>query len=226
MTLDEIEKQLKLSLDDFKLDNEEKKLFKNLAEAIRPDQQNFIRNKAFEISREIIRCGGEDAVRTLNWLANIIKAIQPNETEQPESQAYFSPSETCRNKIIQLIKRAKSSIKICLFTISDNQITEAILAAHKNNIMVTIISDNDKSNDKGSDIDYLSEQGIKVILDKTRHHMHHKFAIFDEAILLNGSFNWTRSATEFNQENIVVSYERNLIEQFNDKFNSLKQELR
>ncbi len=225
MQLNQLEIQLKNSLKDFRLDSDEKQFFKLFTEQAKPDQLNFIRNRAFEISREFISPGGEEAVRTLNWLSKLVKIIQPNEPEQLQSSAYFSPGDTCRNKIIGLIQQAKKNINICLFTISDNKITQAILSAHQSNIAVTIISDNDKANDKGSDIDYLSEQGVPVILDKTRHHMHHKFAIFDDKILLNGSFNWTRSASEYNQENILVTYEKFLVEQFNQKFTSLKKEL-
>ena len=35
--------------------------------------------------------------------------------------------------------------------------------------------------------------------------MHHKFAVIDGAVLLNGSFNWTRAAVITNRENIVIT---------------------
>ena len=35
--------------------------------------------------------------------------------------------------------------------------------------------------------------------------MHHKFAIIDSSILLNGSFNWTERAVSENCENLVIS---------------------
>ncbi|MCP4012352.1 MAG: DUF1669 domain-containing protein [Phycisphaeraceae bacterium] len=57
--------------------------------------------------------------------------------------------------------------------------------------------------------------------DKTDAHMHHKFAIIDGKALINGSFNWTVSATERNQENLVISREAGLVKQFKTEFNRL-----
>jgi phosphatidylserine/phosphatidylglycerophosphate/cardiolipin synthase-like enzyme len=51
--------------------------------------------------------------------------------------------------------------------------------------------------------------------------MHHKFAIFDGIYLVTGSYNWTRTAASFNEENIVVSSDRRLIGDFRKTFESL-----
>lgn len=226
MKQNDIEKLLKESLADFKLDQVEKQVFRHLSEELREDQLSFIRNKAFEFSRPHIENGGVDAVRVLNWLSRIVKTIQPlKKSHVIASEAYFSPGDSCRNKIISLLKDAEKTIDICVFTISDNKITQAILDAHKRGIDVTIISDNDKANDKGSDIHYLQNKGLNIIVDKSSYHMHHKFSIFDKKILLSGSFNWTRSATDVNEENILVTGEPGLVSQFSNQFESLKNKL-
>lgn len=223
MHINELEKILIDSLEDFKLSQDEKASFREFSSSLSDDQLRFIRNKAFELSRDHIEKGGENAIRVHNWLDKLVKVIQPLEKKtQLKPEAYFSPGSGCRDKIISLIKAAKESIHICVFTISDNKITQAILAAHKRGVAITIISDNDKSNDRGSDIDYLSNNGVKVILDQSPYHMHHKFAIFDKRILLNGSFNWTRSATDVNEENITVLADTALVSVFSERFSDLK----
>lgn len=35
--------------------------------------------------------------------------------------------------------------------------------------------------------------------------VHHKFAVLDSRMIANGSFNWTRQAVLFNQENVMLS---------------------
>jgi len=132
--------------------------------------------------------------------------------------AYFSPSDACLNAIIFQLKAATKSVDICVFTISDDRISREIIACHKRNIKVRIISDNEKMNDEGSDIANLAKQGIPLKIDTSTGHMHHKFALIDGKILINGSYNWTRSAAQYNYENIIVSKEIALIEQFQKEF--------
>lgn len=222
MNLSNLEKTLMDSLEDFRLDQQEKIIFRDLSEELRDDQLRFIRNKAFDLAQPHVEKGGTDAIRVLNWLNNIVKTVQsPEKKNIADSLAYFSPGSDCRNKIIALMNAARKSVKICVFTISDNKITQSILAAHQRGVEVAIISDNDKSNDKGSDVNYLFEKGVNVILDNSPYHMHHKFAIFDNRVLLNGSFNWTRSATDVNEENILVTEESKLVSQFSRQFDYL-----
>ena len=226
MHINELEKILSDSLKDFKLDNNERNNFRQLSETLEDDEIGFIRNTAFELARPLIETGGTDAVKVLNWLDRVIKSILPlTKTNRIESTAYFSPGNSCKNKIIALIKSAKQTVNICVFTISDNEITRSILDAHQRGVKVTIISDNDKANDKGSDIAYLADKGVNIILDQSSYHMHHKFAIFDNKILLNGSFNWTRSASDYNEENVMVSGELNLVSMFGKQFKRLENKL-
>ena len=120
------------------------------------------------------------------------------------ASAHFSPGESCRRKIRELCRQARRSVDICVYTISDDQLSEEIAACHRRGIVVRVISDNDKQFDEGSDIQWLQRQGVPLRIDDSPYHMHHKFALFDGRLLLNGSFNWTRSATTSNEENLLV----------------------
>ena len=138
-----------------------------------------------------------------------------------ENQVYFSPGEDCVNHIIDLINEAYNQIDICVFTISDDRISRAIVDAMKKGVAVRIISDNFKVEDTGSDILDLSRVGIPVKLDTSTNHMHHKFMIIDKKIVLTGSYNWTRSAASYNQENIISTDDELVISKFSNEFEKL-----
>jgi len=95
------------------------------------------------------------------------------------------------------------------------------LKAHQRKILVNVISDDNKSEDYGSDIEFMKQKGVMIKMDNSSSHMHHKFAIFDEIILASGSFNWTRSASKYNQENIIVTTDQKLVRDFIQCFTNL-----
>ncbi len=138
-----------------------------------------------------------------------------------ENQVFFSPGEDCVNHIIDLINEAYIQLDICVFTISDDRISRAIVEAMKNGVEIRIISDNFKVEDTGSDIEDLSRVGISVKLDTTENHMHHKFMIVDKKIVLTGSYNWTRSAALYNQENILSMDDEEVVSKFSNEFKKL-----
>jgi mitochondrial cardiolipin hydrolase len=137
------------------------------------------------------------------------------------SRAFFSPGDDCLEAIITAIEEAKKTMKICVFTISDDRISEAIVRAHQHGIQIRIITDNNKLHDIGSDIRELAARGLEVRIDKTRSHMHHKFAIFDETRVLTGSYNWTRSAAMYNHENILVTDNLSIVQDYSREFDRL-----
>lgn len=146
--------------------------------------------------------------------------MNSNDTNNKTNQA-FSPGDDCLNHIIELINNAKTHLDICVFTISDDRISRALLRAKHFGVELKIITDNDKLLDTGSDIKSLSNEGIPVKVDNTPNHMHHKFMIVDREIILTGSYNWTRSAAMYNQENVLSTNDKILVNKFSEEFNKL-----
>lgn len=137
------------------------------------------------------------------------------------SECYFSPGEECRGRIERALEESQRRADICVFTITDDRLSRRIEAAHRRGVHVRVITDNDKAEDRGSDIERFIRAGIDVRVDQTSNHMHHKFAIFDRELVLTGSYNWTRSASRFNQENIALLAEPSIIRSFEDAFDDL-----
>ena len=148
-----------------------------------------------------------------------------SKSEKVTQAVYFSPGTSCLNAILEQIEAARSSLKICVFTISDDRITRAILLAYRSGIKVKIVTDNEKLFDQGSDIRQLAQAGIPVRVDNTANHMHHKFAIADNEVVVTGSYNWTRSAALYNHENIVVTSAKSIVAGFCEEFDRLWAEM-
>ncbi len=222
--MDDIINHIKESIEDQLFSRAEKRNLKSMIknEGLDQHQINFIRGQVFDIANEHVNSDNYGLV--IRWLEEANKAlIVNNKTE--ESDVLFSPGSACKNAILYNIHSAIKTIDICVFTISDNDIRDGIVSAHKKGISVKIITDNDKTEDRGSDIDYLADKGLPVKIDNTSNHMHHKFAIMDSSILITGSYNWTRSAEKYNHENILLSREKGPIKQYQREFDKLWKEM-
>lgn len=55
--------------------------------------------------------------------------------------------------------------------------------------------------------------------------MHHKFAVIDNKILINGSFNWTTSAARTNYENIMITTDKRFVSHYVQLFDQLWRKL-
>lgn len=198
-----------------------------------PEQREKVRQMAFELAEAAIEqvttkqaaAQKTDIKKVLAWL-NQVTELLVEPTLQPEiAEAWFSPFNDCVSRIVQLFDRAQQQVDVCVFTITDNRLTDAILDAHRRGLAIRIISDNDKAFDRGSDIELLQSRGVAVQVDNTAFHMHHKFAVFDQKILLTGSYNWTVGAARDNQENFVITTDRRLIQAYRTEFDRLWQKL-
>lgn len=214
------------SIDDHRLDDSERR---NLASALLganlgQEDRAYLRNQSFKLAQQQIKQGAE-AAAIVRWLEKTIKTLDNNQASQGGDlmECWFSPGRACAQGIIQQLNRSRVSIDICVFTISDDELTEHIIKAHKRGVKVRIITDNDKVFDTGNDVRYLQKQGIEVKVDTTTNHMHHKFAIFDGVRMLNGSFNWTRSASKYNEEDITLTDDVRHVEPFKARFEELWQ---
>lgn len=217
--MDEIITHLRNSIADEVLSKSEKRSLKDLVidANLSVDQLNFLRSKIYELANEKVTERNYHFI--LEWVKTASSALLSKPTEK--SNAYFSPGESCRSTIISQINNATTRLSICVFTISDDAISNAILTAHARSVKIRIITDNDKSLDVGSDIERLSKKGLAVKMDNTNNHMHHKFMIADDRTVLTGSYNWTQSAAKFNHENILLTTDPGVVKSFLQEFENL-----
>jgi mitochondrial cardiolipin hydrolase len=217
---------LKQTLADHQVQSGEKKVLVAWAAEHAPDESSraIARSRAFALAKAEL--AGEPA-RVLDWLEEVVKVFHrpaggPAPAPPEPSGAYFSPGTTCIQEVLRQFQKARQAADVCVFTITDDRITRAILDTHARGVAVRVLTDNDKAHDLGSDIDRLRAAGIPCKMDVgNAAHMHHKFALFDGRRLMTGSFNWTRSASEQNEENLIVTADPVLVAAFAGRFEAL-----
>ncbi|TDM08854.1 MAG: nuclease [Ideonella sp. MAG2] len=224
--IEALRQQLELSLADVRLSDDEKRaLTDSLRTAQLPEEGlRRLRNQAFELVRQHLQAlEPEDPLALVRWLEGVMRALDVSRTAGGayRAQAWFSPGEDCRDAIVGQLRGCRERADICVFTLSDDRISDEVLAAHRRGVAVRLITDNDKAFDAGSDVMALRDAGVPVRVDQTPAHMHHKFALFDGRFLLNGSYNWTRSASQHNEENLVLCNDPVLLRQFGQAFEAL-----
>lgn len=223
MTPQEFKEILSKTLEDRHLSTGERHALNEVIteEALDVRNRAVYRHMAFDMAGKMLPNPKDKEI--LEWLEGINKLLLPPTGDGQESffDAFFSPGELCTQEIVSLLRSSRVSADLCVFTITDDRITAAIEDAFHRGVNVRVISDGSKADDLGSDIDELWHEGIPIRLDHSPYFMHHKFALFDDARLLTGSYNWTRSASDHNHENFVVTNSHKLILAYRQEFDRL-----
>ena len=216
-----LEELFRQTFDDQVMTRQERRaLAKILQEEELSEQElGVLRAKVFDFAGD--QMDDHHPQQVLDWLYKASKLLLPSDAPLYTHKVYFSPGPDCREAINRHLRSASHSVDICVFTISDNQISDEIAACHHRGVRVRIITDNDKMEDRGSDIYHLNRKGVDIRIDRTAHHMHHKYMVVDQGFALTGSYNWTRSAAEHNEENILESNDPKIILAYQRKFDEM-----
>lgn len=225
MMIDQIKIKIANSLDDEFLSKEEsKEIITSLsAQYFSPKERVELVQYAIKLAAE--KANGENQQFIFKWLKKMSNVLGDFGSDKIHNNVYFSHTHNIRSKVIHSIENAKETLDVCLFTISDNQIADAIIQAKKHRIKVRVITDDEKIMDKGSDIFRFKHKRIPVKIDSNKSLMHHKFAIIDGHKVISGSYNWTRSGSEINNENIIITDNHRIVTAFVNEFNRLWQQM-
>jgi len=133
--------------------------------------------------------------------------------------------ESHKQIIFQTLKRSTESVKIAVAWISFKEYFEIFNSLLDRNIRLQIIcTDNIQNRSHQKVIDDLIKNGANIKLLKMprpTNHMHHKFCIIDDCLLINGSFNWSTNATRSFENLIVVENDTEAVTSFLNEFDRL-----
>ena len=128
-------------------------------------------------------------------------------------QACFSPQGRCSAHILREIEQAKKELLVAVYAFTSDDLAAAVVQAKKRGVSVQVIIDReyDATNEKSKG-KFLESQKIPLrrvsgaktnAPEKDAGLMHQKFAVIDRKVVFTGSYNWTRSADNRNDENLL-----------------------
>ncbi len=141
-----------------------------------------------------------------NHSSTKLKAYKSSKVE-----VYFSPDTNFENRIISLIKSAKSSIHFLAFAFTNPKISQALIDANGRGVKVKGVFDKAQNRyQKYSQYKRLKSNGVVVRFDKNRFKLHSKVFIIDKKIVVMGSYNFTKKANITNDENSIIIKDRDI----------------
>lgn len=138
-----------------------------------------------------------------------------------EDQVSFSPKGQCEKFAVDLISGAQKNLDIAVYSINNDAIMTAILKAKERGVAIRILTDHTQAGSNKGSTTVLAGSGIPFRLHSVNRIMHNKFAVADNKVAMNGSFNWTQPAQLKNAENCVVFHNPSVVAGYEKEFDSV-----
>ncbi len=138
-------------------------------------------------------------------------------------EVYFSPEDSplTLEKILKLLKEAKSSIYFAQFTITRSDIARVLIKKAKEGIDVRGIVECEQI---GNYSQYPSFKLMNMNVRKDKNYcfaFHHKFFIIDEETVVTGSLNPTMAGFKKNRENVLIIHSPEIAKEYLAYFQSV-----
>ena len=128
--------------------------------------------------------------------------------------AYFSPNGGCTEAIVEALGQARTTVKVQAYSFTSAPIAKALVDAHKRGVRVEVLLDKSQRTEKYSSADFLAHAGIPTRIDAQHRIAHNKVMVIDGAVVITGSFNFTKGAEHDNAENLLVIRSQALAAQY------------
>lgn len=145
----------------------------------------------------------------------------PNEASSAKILGvYFSPNGGCARQVIYWIGRANKSVHVLIYSFTLTDIADALIEAKNRGVDVKVVFE------KGQVSQYsqyfrLANAGVNVRNDTNPDLMHNKVAVIDGVIVLTGSYNWSSSAENSNNENLIIVMDVNVAREYEIVFDRI-----
>ncbi|KYH38939.1 MAG: conserved exported protein of unknown function [Candidatus Bathyarchaeota archaeon B23] len=105
--------------------------------------------------------------------------------------------------------------------ITQDELADALIDAYERGVEVKVIIDDDWLYSSGSDYERILDAGVDIRGDNRAGLMHHKVMIIDGYVVVTGSYNWSVSAEDSNDENVIVLRSSRVAEEYLEEFDRI-----
>lgn len=135
-----------------------------------------------------------------------------------EVESYFAPSDGTKFQIQSEIELADHSVYFLIFSFTSDDLGDDLVAKYGSGVIVQGAFDSSLKNQSGGEYLRLRNAGIPVKIDTYEGALHHKLMIIDpgypDGVVITGSSNWSYSAFNKNDEDIVIIHHPDIVNQY------------
>lgn len=131
---------------------------------------------------------------------------------------YFSPHGGAERAAVEAIDAAHETLDIAMYYFTSSEAAWAVVRAQERGVKVRVYMDKSQRTQKYSKSRFLEKRKVPVRYHTGSGLMHNKFAVIDGKVVVTGSFNWTASAEEKNEENLLIIRDADVAKAYAVKF--------
>lgn len=136
-------------------------------------------------------------------------------------EVYFSTHDDVDQRVMAAIGQARRSIRFLAFSFTHKGIADAMVRRASAGVNVAGVIES-RQNSSHSEFERLRSGGVDVLLDGNSYQMHHKVIVIDDETVITGSYNFSASATQDNDENLLIIRHAGIARQFTDEFSRVQ----
>ncbi len=136
-------------------------------------------------------------------------------------ECYFAPEDDVQEEILDELQPAQRAIDFMAFSFTSKPIAETMAQRIPAGVRVRGVFERRNAGSTYSKDEYLSSQGAQIYLDDNPHTMHHKVIIVDASTVITGSYNFSQSAEERNDENVLIIHSPDIAKAYEQEFERL-----
>ncbi len=136
-------------------------------------------------------------------------------------ECYFAPEDHVEREVVAELRAAERTVDFMAFSFTSEPIAEEMARRMAEGVRVRGVFEARNANSRYCRDDYLRDKGAEIHLDRNKYTMHHKVIVVDGETVVTGSYNFSKSADEKNDENVLVVHDRGIAARYLEEFERL-----